>query len=62
MRNNLATNFLIGTGSGLVTNMILFVLSKYQVLNVTLPLWVYLVITCLGYGIFVLVLYVTILR
>lgn len=58
MRNNLATNILIGIGSGLVTNLILFVLSKYHVLNVTLPLWVYLIITCLGYGIFVLVLYV----
>lgn len=58
MRNNLATNILIGIGSGLVTNLILFVLSKYHVLNVTLPLWIYLIITCLGYGILVLVLYV----
>ena len=58
MRDNLTfKNILIGVVSGLVTNIILFVLAKYHVLNVTLPLWVYLIITCLGYGIIVLALY-----
>ncbi len=56
MRDNLIKSLLVSVISGLITTVIIFILEKTQVLNVSIPLWLYLTLTCVVFGIVLFVL------
>lgn len=58
MRDNLIKSILISVISGLITAVIVFILEKTQVLNISIPLWIYLTLTCVVFGIVLLVLFI----
>ena len=45
MRDNLIKSILISVISGLITAVIVFILEKTQVLNISIPLWIYLTLS-----------------